>query len=39
MSEREDAPAWDFWSVMVYIMKTKGFLDGVDRVGLVEKVK
>jgi len=30
----KDAPARDFWSVIVYSMKTKGFIEGVDRVGL-----
>ncbi|SMP37179.1 DUF1214 domain-containing protein [Roseibium denhamense] len=29
-----DTPAEDFWSVIVYSMKTKGFVEGVDRVGL-----
>ncbi len=29
-----DTPAKDFWSVIVYSMKTKGFVEGVDRVGL-----
>ena len=29
-----DTPAADFWSVIVYSMKTKGFVQGVDRVGL-----
>ncbi len=29
-----DTPARDFWSVIVYSMKTKGFVEGVDRVGL-----
>jgi len=33
----KDTPARDFWSVIVYSMKTKGFLDGVDRVGLSSK--
>jgi hypothetical protein len=33
----KDAPARDFWSVIVYSMKTKGFLDGKDRVGLSSK--
>jgi hypothetical protein len=33
----KDAPARDFWSVIVYSMKTKGFVDGVDRVGLSSK--
>ena len=33
----QDAPARDFWSVIVYSMKTKGFLDGKDRVGLSSK--
>jgi hypothetical protein len=30
----KDTPARDFWSVIVYSMKTKGFLDGKERVGL-----
>jgi len=29
-----DTPAKDFWSVIVYSMKTKGFVYGADRVGL-----
>ena len=29
-----DTPAKDFWSVIVYSMQTKGFVEGVDRVGL-----
>lgn len=29
-----DTPADDFWSVIVYSMKTKGFVSGADRVGL-----
>ena len=29
-----DTPARDFWSVIVYSMKTKGFIEGADRVGL-----
>lgn len=29
-----DTPAKDFWSVIVYSMKTKGFVEGADRVGL-----
>ncbi len=33
----KDTPARDFWSVIVYSMKTKGFLDGKDRVGLSSK--
>ena len=33
-----DTPAKDFWSVIVYSMKTKGFVEGVDRVGLSSKV-
>jgi hypothetical protein len=39
----KDTPARDFWSVIVYSMKTKGFIEGRDRVGLsskeVEKMK
>jgi len=38
-----DTPAKDFWSVIVYSMKTKGFMEGVDRVGLssqaIDKMK
>ena len=33
----KDTPARDFWSVIVYSMKTKGFIDGMDRVGLSSK--
>ena len=29
-----DTPAKDFWSVIPYSMKTKGFIEGVDIVGL-----
>jgi len=29
-----NTPAKDFWSVIVYSMRTKGFVEGVDRVGL-----
>ncbi len=29
-----DTPAEDFWSVIVYSMKTKGFVKGNERVGL-----
>ena len=29
-----DTPAEDFWSVIVYSMKTKGFIEGAERVGL-----
>jgi len=32
-----DTPAKDFWSVIVYSMRTKGFVDGVDRVGLASR--
>ena len=34
-----DTPAKDFWSVIVYSMKTKGFVEGVDRVGLASTNK
>lgn len=38
-----DTPAKDFWSVIVYTMKTKGFVENVDRVGLssqeIDKMK
>ena len=30
----KDTPAKDFWSVIVYSMKTKGFIQGASRVGL-----
>ena len=33
----KDTPARDFWSVIVYSMKTKGFIEGTDRVGLSTK--
>jgi hypothetical protein len=33
----KDAPARDFWSAIVYSMKTKGFIEGRDRVGLSSK--
>ncbi len=33
-----DTPAKDFWSVIVYSMKTKGFVEGADRVGLSSQV-
>lgn len=29
-----DTPAKDFWSVIVYSMRTKGFVEGAERVGL-----
>ena len=29
-----DTPAEDFWSVIVYSMKSKGFIQGAERVGL-----
>jgi hypothetical protein len=29
-----DTPAEDFWSVIAYSMKTKGFIQGAERVGL-----
>lgn len=35
----KDTPAKDFWSVTVYSMKTKGFVEGADRVGLSSKNK
>ena len=38
-----DTPAKDFWSVIVYSMKTKGFVEGVETVGLastgIDKMK
>jgi hypothetical protein len=33
-----DTPAKDFWSVIVYSMRTKGFVEDVDRVGLSSQV-
>lgn len=33
-----DTPAKDFWSVIVYSMKTKGFVEEVERVGLSSQV-
>ncbi len=33
----KDTPAKDFWSVIVYSMKTKGFVEGAERVGLSSK--
>jgi hypothetical protein len=30
----KDTPAKDFWSAIVYSMRTKGFVEGVDRVGI-----
>jgi hypothetical protein len=30
-----DTPAEDFWSAIVYSMKTKGFIENVETVGLV----
>ena len=33
-----DTPANDFWSVIVYSMRTKGFVEGVNRVGLSSQV-
>ena len=33
-----DTPAKDFWSVIVYSMKTKGFVEGVETVGLSSQV-
>ena len=34
-----DTPAKDFWSVIVYSMKSKGFVEGVERVGLASTNK
>ena len=34
----KNTPAKDFWSVIVYSMKTKGFVEGVERVGLSRQV-
>jgi len=33
----KDTPAKDFWSAIVYSMKSKGFVENVDRVGLSSK--
>ena len=33
-----DTPAEDFWSAIVYSMKTKGFMEDVERVGLSSQV-
>jgi hypothetical protein len=33
-----DTPAEDFWSVIVYSMKTKGFVYGAPRVGISDKI-
>jgi hypothetical protein len=33
-----DTPADDFWSVIVYSMRTKGFVEGVETVGLSSQV-
>jgi len=35
----KDTPAKDFWSVIVYSMETKGFLEGAKRVGLSSRDK
>ena len=35
----KDTPAKDFWSAIVYSMKTKGFVEGVDRVGISSRDK
>jgi len=34
-----DTPAKDFWSVIPYSMKTKGFIQGAERVGLSSRQK
>ncbi len=34
----KDTPAKDFWSVIVYSMKTKGFVEDVETVGLSSQV-
>ena len=34
----KDTPAKDFWSVIVYSLKTKGFIEGAKRVGLSSQV-
>ena len=33
----KDTPAKDFWSIIVYSMKTKGFVEGAPRVGISSK--
>jgi hypothetical protein len=33
----KDTPAKDFWSVIVYSMKTKGFVEGAARLGISSK--
>jgi hypothetical protein len=33
----KDTPAKDFWSIIVYSMKTKGFIEGAPRVGISSK--
>ncbi len=35
----KDTPAKDFWSAIVYSMKTKGFVAGADRVGISSRDK
>ncbi len=35
----KDTPARDFWSVIVYSMKTKGFVEDVERVGISSRDK
>ncbi len=35
----KETPAKDFWSVIVYSMKTKGFVEGVKRVGISSRDK
>jgi len=35
----KDTPAKDFWSAIVYSMKTKGFVEGVERVGISSRDK
>lgn len=35
----KDTPAKDFWSAIVYSMKTKGFVEDVDRVGISSRDK
>lgn len=35
----KDTPAKDFWSAIVYSMKTKGFVENVDRVGISPRDK
>ena len=35
----KNTPAKDFWSIIVYSMKTKGFIEGTPRIGISSKDK